>query len=250
MNCLVVDTVSARLEILLRTDDACYWRGRASGLTHNGTLAPAIAEVLTEAGIQAADLDLLVVPRGPGSFTGLRIGFSVLKGIQAAVGCELTSVSSLEAIAEPYRPLGLPVLAAIDARKKRFYAALFSAGDTLEGPADIAESGIIDWCDGLSHVLVAGPDAPDLVRRMTALKQWNDEPAEDRAREEYAGRNAPPQKKHAPTDQRTPPRLTVIPSDGGLTGPLLRLGMKAFERGERESETAGPDYVRSHQGNE
>jgi tRNA threonylcarbamoyladenosine biosynthesis protein TsaB len=97
---------------------------RVSG-SHARCLLGLIDDALGEAGIEVADLDLLAVSIGPGSFTGLRIALSVAKGLVLATGAALTGVPTLEALAcrAGVRPgLVCPVL---DARKGEVYGAAF-----------------------------------------------------------------------------------------------------------------------------
>lgn len=100
---------------------------------HAATLLPMIQDVLLAAGLGLSDLHLLAVSIGPGSFTGLRIGLSVVKGFSLAAGVPIVGVPTLEALAHAAgkRPgLVFPVL---DARKKEVYGAAFRwNGDALE----------------------------------------------------------------------------------------------------------------------
>ena len=53
----------------------------ANGLTHSQTLMPMVEEIMKQAGLDGQDLDLLTFTKGPGSFTGLRIGAATVKGL-------------------------------------------------------------------------------------------------------------------------------------------------------------------------
>ena len=65
------------------------------GLTHSRTLMPLLDGMLSAAGLKAEDMDLLAVANGPGSFTGLRIGVSALKGLAWALEKPCCGVSTL-----------------------------------------------------------------------------------------------------------------------------------------------------------
>ena len=65
------------------------------------SLAPALAELLKQLGWQAAEVDLIALTSGPGSFTGLRIGVTMAKTLAYAVGAEVLGVNTLEAIDGP-----------------------------------------------------------------------------------------------------------------------------------------------------
>ena len=90
---------------------------------HARELMPAVATVLEDAGLEAADLDAIAVGVAPGSFTGLRIGVTSARALARAAGLELRPVSSLEALAAGI-PAG-PRLAVLDAKRGEVFAALY-----------------------------------------------------------------------------------------------------------------------------
>ena len=97
--------------------------------THSAQLMPAVDYALKIAGLKPGALDAFAVALGPGSFTGLRIGLSTVKGLAVATSKPLVGIPTLEAMAHafPYCPrLICPML---DARMKEVYAAFFEAGD-------------------------------------------------------------------------------------------------------------------------
>jgi len=99
--------------------------------SHVSSLPALVERVLARAGLAIGDVEGLAISIGPGSFTGLRIGLGLAKGIAFAGGLPLAAVPTLEALAEVAgaRP-GQSVCAALDARKQEVYAALFRAGAT------------------------------------------------------------------------------------------------------------------------
>lgn len=94
-----------------------------SGLTHSETLFPLIDNVLKSLGKTVAEVNLFAVAAGPGSFTGVRIGVSAVKGL-AFDGRPVASVSALEALAENIGAEGV-ICPLMDARRGVFYNALF-----------------------------------------------------------------------------------------------------------------------------
>lgn len=97
---------------------------------HGRALAPLVARVIADAACRAGDLAAVAVSIGPGSFTGLRTGLGLAKGMVYALGCPLVAVPTLDALAavadaDP----GEGVCAMLDARKGEVYAALYRARD-------------------------------------------------------------------------------------------------------------------------
>ena len=100
------------------------------GLTHSQTLLPMIEKALGKANITAKDVDLIVLTKGPGSFTGLRIGMATAKGLAAPFGTPVVCVSTLEAIASTANLKHQGVLCAVmDARCNQVYNAIFKSQD-------------------------------------------------------------------------------------------------------------------------
>jgi len=98
------------------------------GRHHAETLLPAAERLLAEAVVEPGNVDLLACTVGPGSFTGLRIGVSTLKGMALALGKPVVGVSTLEALAQNAMPAGRLVCPMLDARRDQVYAGLYRTG--------------------------------------------------------------------------------------------------------------------------
>ena len=96
--------------------------------THSVTLLPMINGLLFGADLTVADLDILACSAGPGSFTGVRIGTSAIKGLGFADNKICIGVSSLEALAMNVTEDGI-VCPVMDARRNQVYNALFKCED-------------------------------------------------------------------------------------------------------------------------
>lgn len=94
-------------------------------LTHSQTLMPMTVNMLERANISTNDIDALAISNGPGSFTGIRIGISAVKGLAAARNLPCFAVSTLRAIAENFADTECTVCAVMDARCNQVYNALF-----------------------------------------------------------------------------------------------------------------------------
>jgi tRNA threonylcarbamoyladenosine biosynthesis protein TsaB len=102
-------------------------------VTHSERLLPAVDRVLQASGLRLADVDALAVSLGPGSFTGLRIGLSTMKGLAFATGKPLWGIPTLDALAWGLPFADSPVCPVLDARKGEVYSALYrTAGGRLE----------------------------------------------------------------------------------------------------------------------
>jgi tRNA threonylcarbamoyladenosine biosynthesis protein TsaB len=99
-----------------------------AGLQHSQTLMPMLKAMLESSAVALEDIGAFAVSAGPGSFTGVRIGVAAIKGLALAKDAPCAGVSSLEALAYNARMHKGLALAAMDARRNEFYAALFRCG--------------------------------------------------------------------------------------------------------------------------
>ncbi|MBO5896063.1 MAG: tRNA (adenosine(37)-N6)-threonylcarbamoyltransferase complex dimerization subunit type 1 TsaB [Clostridia bacterium] len=103
-----------------------------TGLTHSQTLLPMIEGVLASSGVSVNELDYIAVSNGPGSFTGVRIGVSAVKGIAQPLNIPCVSVSTTEVIAKPLANTGCYAVAVMDARCNQVYTAQFDCSQGFE----------------------------------------------------------------------------------------------------------------------
>jgi tRNA threonylcarbamoyladenosine biosynthesis protein TsaB len=122
---LALDTCDHTAGVAVVADGAVRcWRVERSPLRHSVRLLALVEEALAGIGLERGDLDGIAVTRGPGSFTGVRVGVATAKGLALALGIPVVGVSSLEALwrdAVPFPGLVAPVL---DARKHQVYATV------------------------------------------------------------------------------------------------------------------------------
>lgn len=132
-----------------------------SGLTHSETLMPMITRVMS--GHSYDELDAVAVTAGPGSFTGVRIGVSTVKGIAFNNNIPCFSISTLEAIAYNFAGTDTVVCAVMDARRMQFYNALFKVdGSNVKRLCDDRAISLEDLREELrqyDRVVVAGDGA-------------------------------------------------------------------------------------------
>lgn len=132
MKALALDTAISCISVAAKNDDNLASLVLDIGMRQSEKLLPAIDHVLKQAGLEPSDLDYTVLCEGPGSFTGLRLGFAALKAIELFGGRKTTSsriplygINSLDALAEPFLDFDGIVLPVIDAHKEKFYAKAF-----------------------------------------------------------------------------------------------------------------------------
>ena len=133
---------------------------QCTGLTHSRTLLPMAEDLLKNTGYTMADIDIFAVARGPGSFTGIRIGVSAVKGLSWAASKPCIGVSTLAAMAWNGISAGGLICAVMDARRFEVYQAFFriEEGRPVRLCPDRAMS-----LEVLAEELAASSDVPFLV---------------------------------------------------------------------------------------
>lgn len=131
MKILSIDTSSKSGSIALLDDRSLIseWSVGDAG-THSNWLLRSLNAHLESAGCRLDEIDLFAADIGPGSFTGLRIGISALKGLAWPLGKKIAGVSTLASLAMNIPYSGRVVCPVLDARKGEVYAALY---DTMSG---------------------------------------------------------------------------------------------------------------------
>ena len=128
-----------------------------TALTHSRTLLPMAEDLLKNAELTMRDVDVFAVAHGPGSFTGIRIGISTVKGLAWASGKPCVGVSTLEAMAWNGVACGQLLCPVMDARRDQVYNALF---DVREGcPERLTEDRPVSLADLAEEVLRLGRPA-------------------------------------------------------------------------------------------
>jgi tRNA threonylcarbamoyladenosine biosynthesis protein TsaB len=95
---------------------------------HFGDLMPLFNALLSRTGVDTADLKAVIVAIGPGSFTGLRVGLSLAKGLCHSIEKPIIGVSSLEALASQIPYSRYQIVPVLDSRKGEVFAAFFIPG--------------------------------------------------------------------------------------------------------------------------
>lgn len=121
-----------------------------NGLTQSELLLPMAEDLLRAAKLSFSDIELLACSVGPGSFTGVRIGAALVKGIAFAKNLPCAPVSTLEALAENLHGLEGIFVPVMDARRSQVYTAIFLSGEAA--PIRTSEDSAISL-DELAEIL-------------------------------------------------------------------------------------------------
>lgn len=162
MNGLAIDSAITKITISAKNDAHTVTAMFNIGMKQSETLLPAIQYVLNKVDLSPEKLDYLAISNGPGSFTGLRLGFSAIKAIEMFSNAKLYGIPTLDVYAKPYRDFPSTVLSCIDAKKDRFYAKAFCGEKEImpEGdytPEEAAE--LLKSNGATENILICGSDA-------------------------------------------------------------------------------------------
>ncbi len=132
MNMLAIDTSGPSAGVAIIVDgDLRYEATTSNKMTHSANLMPMVEEALLRGGVTLADIGLLAVVVGPGSFTGVRIGVSAAKGMAMAMKTPCVPVNALEALARGLGREDIIVCPIRDARAGQVYGAAFLGAQRL-----------------------------------------------------------------------------------------------------------------------
>lgn len=145
MRLLALDTATRHATVAISSAPGHLVEREREVTTHSEGLLSLIDEALRAAGLRVTDLDAVICGRGPGSFTGLRIGLATAKGLCLAARKPLLCLSSLLPLGRAAAELGPPgrlCVAVLDARREEVYYGLFRDGEPL-GPEALARPEIL-----------------------------------------------------------------------------------------------------------
>ncbi|WP_324039250.1 tRNA (adenosine(37)-N6)-threonylcarbamoyltransferase complex dimerization subunit type 1 TsaB [Aeromonas dhakensis] len=148
---LAVDTATEACSAALLVGEKVFSRWEEAPRDHTRKILPMVQAVLDEAGVTLDELDAIAFGRGPGSFTGVRIGIGVAQGLALGAGVPLIGISTLAAMAQGAHRLdgAERVLTAIDARMDEVYFGQYELIDgriqlvgeeMVSGPAALVAS--------------------------------------------------------------------------------------------------------------
>jgi tRNA threonylcarbamoyladenosine biosynthesis protein TsaB len=176
MNILSFDTSTDHLTIAVMKGGKAVARfHRKVGRNHSTLLVPTIARMLAKARLKTSALDLIAVGVGPGSFTGLRIGAAVAKGLSYATGVPVAAVPTFDAIAQNgAREKGV-VCVVLDARKGKVYGCLYKSDGKYSKRISkyllMPAADLLKLCGKYDKVVFMG-DGLQLVGAKERIRDW------------------------------------------------------------------------------
>ncbi|MCL2043249.1 MAG: tRNA (adenosine(37)-N6)-threonylcarbamoyltransferase complex dimerization subunit type 1 TsaB [Treponema sp.] len=182
MNLLAIDTAADRFSVALASPGGVSsgidtWLFEAdAGLRHSELILDSIDILFKMAALKPESLDGVICMGGPGSFTGLRIGFSTAKGLALSLGIPLAAIPTLDCMVWPFYSLPGIIVPVLDAKKQAFFCALYRDGKRLCPDMDAPPDAIARIITGSllpqpenewqNEVLLVGPGAKMLHEKM------------------------------------------------------------------------------------
>ena len=135
-----------------------------TGPRHSERLMVMIDWLLSELGAAKNEIDAVSVSVGPGSFTSLRVGLGIAKGIAYSMGIKISGVSSLDTLAMGVSGYGIDICPLTDARRGEVYSKIFKG--SIEGPVIMDERiiSVEELCSGIREETIFVGQGADIYR--------------------------------------------------------------------------------------
>ncbi len=246
---LAVDTALAACSAAIldtRSGRLLAHRYEAMERGHAERLPLQVAAILDDAGLRARDIGRFAATRGPGSFTGVRIGLAMARGLALATGQPCVGVGTLDAIAAAApEAASAPVAAAIDARRGEVYVQRFAGAPSTPRLLRHAEAAALA---GPAPVILAGTGAALLAPLIPGAAVSAASPVPDAATVARLAATLDPA-GHAPeplylrtADAKPPPRaaaaIAIAEAGAEACALLATLHAACFDTGWSEAEFA------------
>jgi tRNA threonylcarbamoyladenosine biosynthesis protein TsaB len=174
--------------MLLALDSSTRWSGLAlydgaqvagemvwqSQNTHTVELAPAIEMLMARSGVRTSDIEALAVALGPGSFTSLRIGLGIIKGMALALHLPVVGIPTLDILAVAQPVQDTPLATVLQAGRGRLALGWYTAVDGVwQADGDAEVTGIEDLAKRIHRPTLVCGELDDEERRLLARKRKN-----------------------------------------------------------------------------
>jgi len=171
MNLLAIDSAGSVLSVAVSRGDRneIFFEDTQAGMKHSELVMDCIEKQMTRAELKPRDLEGVLCIGGPGSFTGLRIGYSIAKGLALSLSIPFAPVPTLDCIAFPCG--GCLVIPVIQARKNAFFYAIFQNKERLSPDADASLEQIAEkikcYANKNEKITITGPGAEILFNSLS-----------------------------------------------------------------------------------
>ncbi|MFP6704000.1 MAG: tRNA (adenosine(37)-N6)-threonylcarbamoyltransferase complex dimerization subunit type 1 TsaB [Planctomycetaceae bacterium] len=147
---LGIETSRQPGSVALRRDSRCLARATLDhdGLRHAQALPPVVAKLLQDHALTTADINLIAISHGPGSFTGLRVGIAFAKTLAWSTRCQLVAVDTFAAIAAHAPSTANSICVATDAQRQQLFVRYYRRQhpETWTPDGNHAIVNTVDWC--------------------------------------------------------------------------------------------------------
>ncbi len=140
----------------------CVWQ---SGRNHTAQLLPQLQLLLRHTGRVQSEITAVAVALGPGSWSGLRVGMSIAKGLALAAGATLIGIGTLDALAYQHYPTTLPIYPLIRLGRERFATVEFRPHARLQRNGDYQNLTLADLCAQIQQRTLFCGDIDDEVQQ-------------------------------------------------------------------------------------
>jgi tRNA threonylcarbamoyladenosine biosynthesis protein TsaB len=153
---LAIDTSTGQAGVGLHDGEHLAVATWPAGRAHTTMTLPMLERVLGDAGVALRAIGAVAVAIGPGSFTGLRVGLSLAKGLALATPRAVIGIPTLDIVAAPATGLGLPCVAAIPAGRGRVVWATYAPGGQDYEPTNSTFDEFLSLAYGDEKAVVIG----------------------------------------------------------------------------------------------
>ncbi len=147
--CIETTTTNCSVSISRNGKTIAIKEQNTQGYSHAESLHVFIDEVLKQCGISKMEMDAVAVSKGPGSYTGLRIGVSAAKGLCYAMNLPLISVDTLQALSMQVNEMGAVYIPMLDARRMEVFTAVY---DVNHKKIEVTRALILDKTSFSEHL--------------------------------------------------------------------------------------------------
>lgn len=167
MKALVIDSSSSNMLISARNEDKTMTVSCDMGMKQSEKILPLVDFVLSQVNLDAKDIEWTALTSGPGTFTGLRLGYSVLKALTLAFSTPIYGINTMEMIASPFLDSAFSdkiIVPVIDAKKDQAFACIFENGKMKSEIEDIEPADFFNKIKDIKNeIIVTGPIAKSFV---------------------------------------------------------------------------------------